>query len=186
MPTCVSFLALTLGVTATCYSVRCQEAPIGEPDPLRSSAGAVIEDAEQWRTIRRPEVLELFRSHVYGRAPAGRPLATESREEDLALRGRAVRKQWSLRYGDGPDDQIHVLAFLPRAASRDAAGSPQPREAPAPVFLALNFQGTRQYTPTLASGWRLAGCGTTSASGSPSIARPSRRAAAKRGAGPWS
>ena len=156
MPTCVSFLALTLGVTATCYSVRCQEAPIGEPDPLRSSAGAVIEDAEQWRTIRRPEVLELFRSHVYGRAPAGRPLATESREEDLALRGRAVRKQWSLRYGDGPDDQIHVLAFLPRAASRDAAGSPQPREAPAPVFLALNFQGNQTVHPD--PGIRLASC----------------------------
>ena len=59
MPTCAPFLALTLVVTATCYSVRCQEAPIGEPDPLRSSAGAVIEDAEQWRTIRRPEVLIL-------------------------------------------------------------------------------------------------------------------------------
>ncbi|MEC8253816.1 MAG: hypothetical protein VX044_11425, partial [Planctomycetota bacterium] len=136
MPTCSPFLALALGATATCYSVSCQAPPSVAPDPLRSSAGAIIEDAEQWRTIRRPEVLELFRSHVYGRAPAGRPLAAGSREEDLVLSGRAVRKQWSLRYGDGPEEQIHVLAYLPRAPVSDAAGSRRPLEAAAPVFLA--------------------------------------------------
>ena len=41
------------------------------PDPLTMADGTKVTDAETWRAKRRPEVLELFRKHVYGRAPAG-------------------------------------------------------------------------------------------------------------------
>jgi hypothetical protein len=30
-------------------------------------------DAQTWRTKRRPEILRLFETHVYGRTPEARP-----------------------------------------------------------------------------------------------------------------
>ena len=43
------------------------------PDPLLISDGTKVASAQAWKTKRRPEVLELFRTYVYGRAPVGRP-----------------------------------------------------------------------------------------------------------------
>src|SRR5215475_13222509 len=40
------------------------------PDLLTAADGRKITTADEWRTIRRPEILELFRKHVYGRTPA--------------------------------------------------------------------------------------------------------------------
>jgi hypothetical protein len=40
------------------------------PDVLTTIDGRKIATADDWTTIRRPEVLELFRKHVYGRVPA--------------------------------------------------------------------------------------------------------------------
>src|SRR6267142_1365113 len=42
------------------------------PDPLTMADGRKVADAKMWQAKRRPEVLELFRTHVYGRSP-GRP-----------------------------------------------------------------------------------------------------------------
>src|SRR4051812_15457232 len=39
------------------------------PDPLVSSSGMAVESAKQWTDVRRHEILELFRTHVYGRVP---------------------------------------------------------------------------------------------------------------------
>ena len=40
------------------------------PDPLIDQAGRKITTAAEWEKTRRPEVLELFREHIYGRVPA--------------------------------------------------------------------------------------------------------------------
>src|SRR5262249_35504315 len=45
-------------------------APYTLPDPLVDQAGRKITTAAEWEKTRRPEVLELFREHVYGRVPA--------------------------------------------------------------------------------------------------------------------
>ncbi|MHC4242676.1 MAG: hypothetical protein ACYSU4_09740, partial [Planctomycetota bacterium] len=42
------------------------------PNPLKLSDGARVTDRRTWRTKRRPEILELFRKYVYGRAPIAR------------------------------------------------------------------------------------------------------------------
>ena len=42
------------------------------PDPLTTIAGKKVTDAETWTSERRPELLSLFESEVYGKAP-GRP-----------------------------------------------------------------------------------------------------------------
>jgi hypothetical protein len=103
------------------------------PDPLVMSNGQPVGDARTWTAKRRPEILELFRSHVFGRSP-GRPkqmsfeLAEISRE---ALGGSAVRKQVQVYFSgkkDGP--KMEILLYLPAGARK-----------PVPVFLGLNFGG---------------------------------------------
>ena len=42
------------------------------PDPLKMQDGSPVKTASDWIEKRRPEVLGLFREHVYGHAP-GRP-----------------------------------------------------------------------------------------------------------------
>lgn len=103
------------------------------PDPLLMADGARVTSAEQWRTKRRPEILELFREHVYGRAP-GKPPGMDFKpfdRDEKALGGKAVRKQVTIHLKpDRPDCGIDVLMYLPNS-----------RRGPVPVFLLLNFQG---------------------------------------------
>jgi hypothetical protein len=103
------------------------------PDPLVMSNGQPVRDARTWTAKRRPEILELFRSNVFGRSP-GRPkemsfeLAEISRQ---ALGGSAVRKQVLVYFSgkkDGP--KMEILLYLPAGARK-----------PVPVFLGLNFTG---------------------------------------------
>ncbi|MEM9658504.1 MAG: acetylxylan esterase, partial [Planctomycetota bacterium] len=42
------------------------------PDPLTMASGAIVSDANDWVARRRPEILELFEKHVFGRSPAPR------------------------------------------------------------------------------------------------------------------
>ena len=39
------------------------------PELLMSESGLSIESTVHWEEIRRPEILDLFRDHVYGRVP---------------------------------------------------------------------------------------------------------------------
>lgn len=104
------------------------------PDPLVMSDGTKVTNAEMWRAKRRPEVLELFRTHVYGKAP-GRPQDMTFKvfdEDRKALDGRATRKQVTVSFTgkeDGPN--MDILIYLPNAAKRK----------PVPVFAILNFGG---------------------------------------------
>lgn len=103
------------------------------PDPLVASDGTRITTADEWRTKRRPEVLALFETWMYGNAP-GRPenMTFEVVESDeQALDGRATRKQVVIHF-DGREDgpQADVLIYLPNGVRR-----------PVPVFLGLNFNG---------------------------------------------
>ena len=113
------------------------------PDPLVTRDGRPVADARTWREVRRPEILELFRTHVYGRAP-GRPAkltfdvfdldravelfpATATRPAGIA---HVTRKQVTIRLtgqADGPS--IDLLMYLPNLGR------------PVPVFLLLNFAG---------------------------------------------
>src|SRR2546421_133043 len=46
--------------------------PYTLPDPLVTLDGKKVTSAEMWRAVRRPELLKLFETHVYGRSP-GKP-----------------------------------------------------------------------------------------------------------------
>jgi hypothetical protein len=51
--------------------VNAHAADLNLPDPLISNSGLEIDSDRKWESARRPEILELFREHVYGRKPAG-------------------------------------------------------------------------------------------------------------------
>ncbi len=107
--------------------------PYTLPDPLTLANGEKVTDARTWQTKRRPEVLGLFQTHVYGRSP-GRPmdmtfeLTSQIRD---ALGGIATRKEASVYFTgrkDGP--KMDILIYLPNNTKK-----------PVPAFLGLNFGG---------------------------------------------
>ncbi len=108
------------------------------PDPLVREDGTRVTTAEQWYEQRRPEILRLFETHVYGRSPeAPGQVHTEVRTSRKdALDGLAHRREVAVSLtgkADGPT--MDVLIYLPANA-----------EGPVPVFLGLNFHGNHSIT----------------------------------------
>ena len=110
------------------------------PDPLELRNGDPVRDAATWFRRRRPEVLELFRSEVYGRNPGRRKGTTFEIgpiERD-ALGGAATRKQVAVNFsGTERGPRMQLLTYLPAAA----------RGRRVPVFLGLNFAGNHAVNP---------------------------------------
>jgi hypothetical protein len=102
------------------------------PDPLITSDGAPVKTAKQWQKERRPEVLKLFETHVYGRTPEARKIKFKQTSEDKnALGGKATRREVTV-YLIGTDSgpTMDLLIFTPNDAKR-----------PVPAFVGLNFAG---------------------------------------------
>ena len=130
-------------VSATCLFMVCHQQTIQDeadvpeydlPDPLVCSDGEVVADADGWVAKRRPELLELFRSEVYGITPFSGSCRPETLDLQDALSGKAVRKQVRLAFARGVE--IDLLLYLPG----DVTG-------PVPVFLAANFLGNQSIHP---------------------------------------
>lgn len=105
------------------------------PDPLILNDGTPVKDAKTWNEQRRPEVLQLFQEHVYGRSP-GRPegLRFEAGpvHED-AVGGKATRKQIRVHFSESDDGpSMDLLVYIPND-----------RPGPHPAFVALNFVGNQ-------------------------------------------
>jgi dienelactone hydrolase len=101
--------------------------PFVLPDALATAKGRV-RTAQEW-TRRRGEILELFRTHVYGRRP-GKPqqLRFSTIEEKPAMDGAATLKRIAIRSThEGRTHEFELRLFLPAAA-----------RGPAPLFLLLN------------------------------------------------
>ncbi len=103
------------------------------PEIMVTLDGEAVTSVAQWRQTRRDEILDLFRTHVYGRSPdAPVEMSYKTFEEDPhALGGKALRRQVALTLStEAGEARIDVLLYLPAAA-----------EEPVPVFLLLNFGG---------------------------------------------
>ena len=112
--------------------------PYELPDPLKTTTGRVRNPPE-W-AARRAEILELFRTHVYGRRP-GKPqsLRFEGLEENThAMNGAATLKRIAVHSGqDGRTHRFDLTIFLPnKPAGR------------VPVFLLLNNRQATLTDPT--------------------------------------
>ncbi|MBS0210783.1 MAG: acetylxylan esterase [Planctomycetes bacterium] len=102
------------------------------PELLKCEDGTPVTTADAWTTRRRGEILEQFRSQVFGRSP-GRPAGMKwqvtSNDSD-ALDGKATRREVTIDLlGDDTGPQMHVMIYLPKQPAR------------APVILGYNFMG---------------------------------------------
>jgi hypothetical protein len=114
--------------------------PFELPDALATAKGHV-RTAREW-TRRRAEILELFRTHVYGRRP-GRPpqLRFHTIEEKPAMDGAATLKRIAIRSThEGRKHEFELRLFLPTAT-----------RGRAPLFLLMNNRAETNTDPTRAS-----------------------------------
>jgi hypothetical protein len=116
--------------------------PYTLPDPLIAADGSPV-TRETW-PARRNQLLELFREHVYGRAPLDRPenISFMTVEEDpRALDGRASRRLVEISFDtpNGGRFNFPVQLYLPNAAAK-----------PVPAIVLLQFDGlTDPATPLI-------------------------------------
>ncbi|MCH2184043.1 MAG: acetylxylan esterase [Mariniblastus sp.] len=103
------------------------------PDPLVLLNGDKVTDAKTWITKRRPEILELFKTQVYGTMPAP-PKAMSfqvTSSDKKALGGKATRREVSIHFtADKKGPRLDLLLYLPNDA-----------DGPVPVFIGHNFRG---------------------------------------------
>ncbi len=99
------------------------------PDPLKTNGGRIVTTADDWKKTRRPEVLELFRQHVYGRVPAT-PYAKSFKvvqEDRNAMNGAATLKLVEITITSAGKSLIIPLSvFVPNKA-----------RGPVPAFLLI-------------------------------------------------
>ena len=103
------------------------------PGLLKAQDGKEIVSAEEWETIRRPEILKLFEDNVYGQVPDDfDKIAFKVLEQDNnALNGKATHKQVAVdvtRNKKLITVQLHL--FIPNTIKK-----------PVPVFLTINHRG---------------------------------------------
>ena len=100
------------------------------PDPLTMRSGERVTSLRDWTARRRPEILAVYETEVYGRAPA-RPTKLNYEvitTDNKALGGKATRKIVRIYFGGkSTAPKMDLLLYLP------------PGNRPAPVFLGLSF-----------------------------------------------
>jgi hypothetical protein len=103
------------------------------PDPLLFENGRRVTTWRMWLEKRRPELLKIFETNVYGHSPAppSDPVYTLI-SDDLALNGTARRKQVKVQFSRGSPASMTILLYLP---AHD--------EGRVPVFVGLNFKGNQ-------------------------------------------
>jgi hypothetical protein len=102
------------------------------PDPLKFDNGRPVISVESWLNERKPEIMSLFESQVYGRTPVSKLMAryTILRVDTMALNGMAIRKEIRIDFiSKANAPSLTMLMFLPKS------------QLPVPLFLGLNFYG---------------------------------------------
>jgi hypothetical protein len=130
--------------------------PFTLPNPLELNEGGFVKSAKEWKEKRRPEIMELFETQMFGKAPK---IAKELRfkvlsEDKQALGGKATRKEVNVYFSKNEDSYMTILIYLPNQHKK-----------PVPVFAGLNFYGnyTINADPgiTITSNWVANECGIT-------------------------
>src|SRR5262245_23795285 len=112
------------------------EAKVGTyklPDPLLLANGKPVGDRQTWLKERRPEILRMYETEIYGRIPPKTPaVAWKVAETDARARdGAAVMKKVVGTIGTAPDaPTIKLTLYTPVGAKK-----------PVPVILLVNFGG---------------------------------------------
>ena len=108
------------------------------PPLLLTAEGKKITTAEEWLTIRRPQIMSLFGNLVYGRVPEPQsPIKTTHevvKEDEHFMGGKATRKDVKISFSnDFGKATMLVLVFVPNSATK-----------PVPCFMKHSFINTKQ------------------------------------------
>src|SRR5206468_7768360 len=109
------------------------------PDPLTLNSGERVTSSQTWREKRRPEILNFYKTEIYGRIPENTPKVTwEVIETDAAARdGAAIMKRVVGRMGDKADaPRMNLTVHLPAKAS-----------GPVPMLLSITFNFPPGFRP---------------------------------------
>ena len=115
--------------------VNYDEARIPEyvlPDPMLMQSGKAVKSVKQWENRRRPELMKLFETEMFGKMP-GRPddMHYELLSEDpAAMNGKATRKEIAVYFDSARTLSMTLLMYVPNGA-----------DGPVPAFLGANFKG---------------------------------------------
>ena len=113
--------------------------PYTLPDVLTASDGKKVTSSGQWKNVRRPEILELFRQNIFGRVPET-PYKKSFKVVNLdrnAMEGAAILKQVDITIAaEGKTLVIHLTLFTPVKAKK-----------PVPVFLLIDNRGPANTDP---------------------------------------
>lgn len=107
--------------------------PYTLPDPLKMNDGRRVVDSQMWLKERRPEILQMFQTEIYGKVPDTAPkVRWEVASTDPKARdGAAVMKRVVGYMGDGPDaPAMNVTMYTPARAT-----------GPVPIVLTITFGG---------------------------------------------
>ena len=103
------------------------------PEVLALRSGERVRDAKLWNSRRRPEILAMYETEVFGRSPA-KPAKLNYEVKGLekgVLGGKADRKIVTIYIGGARGDpKIDLLMYLPAGVKKAV-----------PVFLGLSFAG---------------------------------------------
>lgn len=139
------YIGLIAWLVATCLYAQ-QNANYDEskvpaytlPELLLTNNGEKISGKRQWEKQRRPELLELFASQMFGRTPEGNiDVAYEIVAENLnAMNGKATSKQVKFIFSNGKKkNEALLLMYIPNKP-----------KGKVPVFIGYNFQGNHTTT----------------------------------------
>ena len=107
------------------------------PDPLLTEAGKVVKNRRQWEKVRRPELMALFETEMFGKMP-GKPADMHFKllsSDAEALGGKATRKEVAVYFDAAEKVYMVLLMYVPND-----------RIGPVPAFLGVNFKGNHGTT----------------------------------------
>lgn len=105
------------------------------PELLKCNNGQEIMTAEQWESIRRPELMTLFTEQMFGKMPADKVDVSYKKLDDnhSAINGSATRKQVEMTFTrNGIEHKALLLMYLPNQI-----------KTPVAMFFGCNFQGNQ-------------------------------------------
>ncbi|MEO7599400.1 MAG: hypothetical protein ABIV50_10740, partial [Opitutus sp.] len=120
------------------------EAKVGHytlPDPLVSASGERVTNSDTWFRARRPEILNLYQTEIYGRVPNQTPRVRFENvlSETISLSGaKALHRHAIVHIGDGANAvKVNVHTYLPPASGQ-----------PVPLLLHVTFGTNTVNSPT--------------------------------------
>nr|WKN37350.1 acetylxylan esterase [Tunicatimonas sp. TK19036] len=109
------------------------------PELLVTEDGQAVKNEQRWWEQRRPEILRLFETQVYGKTPTQKPELSFKvvSVDEKALEGKATRKQIQVFFTeDEARPYLDLLLYVPNKVN-----------GPAPAFIGLNFFGNHTIQP---------------------------------------